>query len=474
MFLFLDLGSGARVKILVGIAHHGSKNRPFLLRMLAEFEAMPYHVDVVILAEEEKDLGEGVQVRVGAPTDDPWSLPFAHRSLFAEHRDNYDLFIYSEDDTLITRAHIDTFLDLSDRLPHDQLPGFMRYERYPDGTRSYCTMHSFYRWDPTSIFRHDGLTFARFTNDHAACYLLTREQLASAIDSGGFLIPPHKGRYDMLVSAATDPYTRCGFMKVICIERIEDMLVHHLPNVYLGKLGVDEKVFQAQLSAISAIADGTLSTDQYLIPEVNLPTSLWSKHVFLDDADLASLVGSPGHLVSLGVGDGRIEASLQRVGWQVTAVPIDNVLAAAARARGVTTTSPVSLQTSTDLKPASVDVVLALDTLGYLPDPISELRAAREILKPGGRLFATVPDHRRYRLRDRLRQAGRVDLPRDHHHDGVHFTDKATLRRWLQDAGFHIEDLQHRRATRSRPVGRGDLRSRVLGNSWLARARPRP
>ena len=68
--------------------------------------------------------------------------------------------------------------------------------------------------------------------------LLTREQLRKAIQSEGYLVGPHQNKYDLLVTAATDPYTQCGFRKLVCISHIEDFFIAHLPNKYVGELGV--------------------------------------------------------------------------------------------------------------------------------------------------------------------------------------------------------------------------------------------
>lgn len=461
------------MRILAAVAHYGTKNRCFLERMLQGFESMTHDVDVVVLSEAPKDLGPDVEVIVGLPSENPWSLPFAHRQLFADRRDDHDLFLYAEDDTLLLQRHVDAFVELARRLPDGYLPGFMRYETRPDGSRSYSTIHSHYRWDPSSVFRHDGLTFASFTNPHGAAYLLTREQLHRAIDSGGFLVPPHEGEYDMLVSAATDPYTRCGFRKVLCLERIDDLLLHHLPNVYLDKFGIDERSFRAQVDALISIGRGELAPTEYLRPETRMGAPTWNRHCY-PHSDVGSVkgLGPPGRLLSLGVGDGSVEADLARSGWEVSVVPIDAVLASAASSRGLCVQAPGLLAMSAAGSPTAFDVVLALDVLPYLEDPVAELRAAAATLADGGRLVVTVPDHRRYALRNRL--LPRSDTPVPHHHasDGVHRTDRRVLLRWLSEAGLRVRRLEHRRATRSDPLGvRGAVGS-VLANSWLAVAEP--
>ena len=458
------------MKVLVGIAHHGHKNRPFLQRMLAEFRAMDHAVDVVVLAEAPKDLGPDVEVRVGLPTANPWSLPFAHREVFAERRDAYDVFVYAEDDTLITQRTLDTFAELSATLPDHLVPGFMRFEEHPDGARSYCSVHSYYRWFPESVFRHAGLTFARFSNEHAAAYALTQDQLHRAIASGGFLVPPHEGTYDMLVSAATDPYTRCGLQKVVCIDRIDDLLLHHLPNVYLGRLGIDQAAFDAQLDALRAIADGTRPSVQLLRPEVPTSPPVWSKHAFPADEPVDDLLPSRRirRVLCVGTVAGGIERDLLDRDIEVVAVPVDGVLGAVAGLHGATVLEPDALRTGAVEAHGPYDAIAAIDVVPYARDPVGFLTELAAHLAPGGTLVVTAPDHGRYAVRNRLWPSRRTPLPASWAEHGSQVVTPRSLRRWVRAAGFRKVRLHHRRAERRRPLGVADLRGRLTGNSLAA------
>src|SRR5215467_11650345 len=116
-----------KMKILVAITSYGTANDKYLMRLIEEYRSMSHDVDIVVLSNIAKSV-DGVEVRVGMPTKDPWSLPFAHKQVLAERVNDYDLFIYSEDDTLITEANIRAVLDLSKQLPEREIPGFFRYE----------------------------------------------------------------------------------------------------------------------------------------------------------------------------------------------------------------------------------------------------------------------------------------------------------------------------------------------------------
>jgi len=200
--------------------------------------------------------------------------------MMAEHADDYDLFIYTEDDTLISEA---------------------KYQRVPgrDGSpprRRNRRIHPFGAWakwrdpffdrslsfslDPASVVSRGGQTFAFFTNEHSACYILTRNQLKRAIASGGFLVHPHEEKYDLLVSAATDPYTQCGFTKLVNISRIENFILPHLPNKYVGKLGLRDSEMFTQLRALEAVQVGTRSSAVLFNTETRVGQSKWSKSYY--------------------------------------------------------------------------------------------------------------------------------------------------------------------------------------------------
>jgi hypothetical protein len=70
------------MKLLVAIASYGTSNDRYLKRLVEEYRSMSYGVDIVVLSNVAKPV-EGAEVRVGMPTKDPWSLPFAHKQVLA-------------------------------------------------------------------------------------------------------------------------------------------------------------------------------------------------------------------------------------------------------------------------------------------------------------------------------------------------------------------------------------------------------
>jgi 2-polyprenyl-3-methyl-5-hydroxy-6-metoxy-1,4-benzoquinol methylase len=436
------------MKVLVCIASHGSRNDEYLHRLLDQYGNMPYEVKVVVLSNIEKPLPADVGLRVGAPTRNPWSLPFAHRQVFLDQKDEHDLFIYSEDDTLITQAHVVAFLETTLTLRDDEIAGFIRSEEGPDGALYYSTIHRHYHWDPRSVVVRAGATYAHLTNEHGACYMLTRGQLHRVIASGGFSTAPHEGKYDMLVSAATDPYTQCGLRKLLCISDLAKFTCRHLTNKYVGKTGVEKRIVDLQIAALLDIAKGTLRATEPIPVDTKLPGSRWAKSYYEPCDDVLVSMVPPGarRVLSVGCGWGKTEEALMERGAEVTAVALDVVIGTVARSRGVNVAAVARPDDALPLdEPGAYDAILVSRMLHLLPDPVGTLRRLRSLLAPGGVIVASYPNLAHLAVRIK-RVVGHPDVGGvgDYPRSGVHLTTPARVRRWLNAAGFAMRHVEAR------------------------------
>jgi hypothetical protein len=238
------------MKILAAIANYGPFRLGCLDRMIDTLQRMSYRVDIVIHSDRHKEVPDGVTLAVGLPGEDPCSLPFAHKHLFAERQDEYDLFLYSEDDIHIREDNVAAFLEATEVLPDDEIAGLFRYELDAKGNRFYPDAHDPFAWVPSSVRTRGRFTFATFSNYHSGCYLLTRRQLARAIRSGGYLVPVGARWCGLRVTAATDPYRQCGMARHLCISHLDRFLVHHIPNNYVGQLGTADATFRQEIRAL--------------------------------------------------------------------------------------------------------------------------------------------------------------------------------------------------------------------------------
>jgi SAM-dependent methyltransferase len=100
-----------------------------------------------------------------------------------------------------------------------------------------------------------------------------------------------------------------------------------------------------------------------------------------------------GRLLDVGCASGAFLRCAADAGWRV--VGVEPAAALAARARtllaGRGEVLGVSLQEAC-LPAASFDAVTLWDVLEHVPDPVDFLRTGAALLKPGGHLYANVPD----------------------------------------------------------------------------------
>lgn len=450
------------MKVLVGIANYGTKNDHYLAQLLAEYRAMPYDVHIVVLSNVAKNVGADVEVVVGLPDEkNPFSLPFAHRQLFADRRDAYDLYIYSEDDTLLRRHNVESFLKAANVLPANEIAGFVRFETDPQGQVYYSTVHNHYHWDPSSVRHVGGMAFAHFTNEHAACFILTREQLNKAIQSGGFLVAPHEGRYGILEAAATDPYTQCGFRKMICISQLDEASLPHLPNKYLGKLGLPKRDFELQVDVLRGLTEHSQCSALPFGHETRLPQGRWSKGYYEPASEmLQALVSSSAQSVlSIGCGLGNLEAELAKRGAKVAAMPLDCVIAACARARGVEMIDARQNGDFPDLQGRTFDCVVLSNLLHLVPNPSEYLSRASRFLSAAGSLLVRVPNVGGVPVwKSRLSGKNGFAHLADFEKSGVHVTSPQKVHEWMRQSGLQVAEF--RTVSRGRAQMAGKL---VLG-----------
>jgi 2-polyprenyl-3-methyl-5-hydroxy-6-metoxy-1,4-benzoquinol methylase len=429
------------MKILVTIASYGAGNDPYLERMIAEYRSMAHAVDIVILSNIPKPMPPGVEVVVGLPTSDPWSLPFAHKRVLADRVDRYDLFIYSENDILITIKNIDAFLWATTLLPENEIAGFLRTEVGPDGRRYYPDVNKMYHWDPQSVEKRGDHIFSCFTCEHAGCYILTRPQLQRAIDSGGFLVEPHDGKYDLACTAATDPYTQCGFKKMICISALDQFLVPHLSNKYVGTdYDLEECDFEPQIEALMEINQGKRSRAQLLKTETSLPLQKLSKSYYeAPRREILELIPAEVRtLLSIGCGWGAMEQSLIQKGIQVAGVPLDSVISACAEARGVRMVAPDFETAWKELGDEQFDCVLLSNILHLVPHPSAILSECGRRLLDGGHIIVIAPNFNYLKLVWRRictpGYVGRGD-------PALNLTTRRRLQQWLRGSGLAIRQV---------------------------------
>jgi 2-polyprenyl-3-methyl-5-hydroxy-6-metoxy-1,4-benzoquinol methylase len=465
-----------KLRVLVAIASYGEKNLEFLKQIIQTYRGMAMEVEVVVPSEAPKDLGAEVNVVVGLPSKNPWSLPFAHKTIFAQNADKYDLFIYSEDDIGVTELNIQAFLEASSKLEPDEIPGYLRYEVCPDGTKLLTDVHGSFHWDAHSVRQRGKYTIAGFTNEHAGFYILTQSQLKRAIASGGFLKQPCEGRYGLPETAATDPYTSCGFRKVICISALEDFLIRHMSNLYVNRHGVSLSSFKEQVQTLINIRDGTHPASTLCKAESKFLHCNWSKNHYENPSEevLSLATDDAKTILSIGCGWGATENRLKQRGAQVTALPLDSVIGAAAARLGIEVIYGTLEECLTNLQGRRFDCVLISNLLHLQSDPGFVLEQCSQFVAIGGTLMIVGPNFKRLPVLIK-RALGRGDYRklRSFDQSGISACGPGSLAKYIRRAGLRRDIVRwwHEPGVRTGWAAYKKHLGWLTAENWIIRAR---
>ena len=158
-------------------------------------------------------------------------------------------------------------------------------------------------------------------------------------------------------------------------------------------------------------------------------------------------------LVDVGGGNGVVAAALQRAGIRTTVVEPGVAGVQRARERGLDA-KLATLETA-GLAPNSVGAIGLFDVLEHIDDADAFLRTARSLLRPGGRLYLTVPAY------------GALWSAEDVYAHHFRRYTRGGMRRALDRAGFGVELMTYMFAFLPLPI----LLARSIPYR-LGRARP--
>ena len=472
--------SGRNLRLLVTLVSYGTGHLQYLKQIIETYKRMPLDVHVVVLSEAPKDLGPGVEVVVGLPSQDPWSLPFGHKRIFAENVERYDLFIYSEDDVLATGKNILAFLRLTSVLGENEIAGFQLYETDSGGKVSLPGVHGPFHWKLDSVRQRGDQLVAEFTNQHSAFYMITQAQLKRAIASGGFICAPYKGRFDMLCAAGTNIYINCGFTKVMSLSAIEDFLLHHLPNRYVGRVGLSLDLFKTQIQTLIEVWNGSHPASTLCEIETKFTQRRWAKIYYKEpDREFLDMVPNDAKtILSVGCGWGAAEEKLKKKGARVTALPLDSVIGAMAARYGIDMVYKNLHEGLNTLEGTEFDGVLITDLLHLQPDPWVLLEKCARLVAPGGALV--IQSHNFSYLPVLLRRVlgfGEMRKLRSFSEGGVTALAMSAAKRQLKGMGFQIsgERWFNRPHFNDAPppnhFGIRKFLGRLMAEDWILQAR---
>ena len=212
-------------------------------------------------------------------------------------------------------------------------------------------------------------------------------------------------------------------------------------------------------------------------PQTRLDTERWDKRYFAaPDPTIVEEVGTgPQAVLAVGTTWGALEGALADNGAQVVAVPVDEVIAAAAgvvaagdRPSGGVELLPPGLPAALESLARArrrFDVVVLDDVLPHVADPVALLRDLAGLLAADGRVVASTPNFRYFRLRHRLGKGPDPRADDDFAGRNLHLTDAALVRDWHRSAGLEVEAERY-----AAPEGKAEALQRLARgrtDSWL-------
>lgn len=150
-----------------------------------------------------------------------------------------------------------------------------------------------------------------------------------------------------------------------------------------------------------------------------------------------SYFDGPGTILDIGCASGSFLWSMHGLEWQVHGVDSSPDALELARSLPGATIKLGTLERG-DFPPNSFEAVTLWSVLEHLHQPLETLCAAREILKPDGRLFLVVPNYQGLERKLFQTRWFALELPRHIYH-----FSPDSLSKMLERAGFEVEELKH-------------------------------
>tara|TARA_A100001201_G_scaffold111460_1_gene95457 strand:- start:4173 stop:4937 length:765 start_codon:yes stop_codon:yes gene_type:complete len=220
------------MNVLAVLVNYGSDQIDYLNRVVAELKSFEkYKVSVIVNSNIEIDKDNIDYVNI-IKLDDYQLLPLTCKQVIWHYRNDFDLFLYGENDHLFKEIHLDRYLEYNKIIPKDRITGLIQYEENKSG-KYYPAYHAHYDWDYNNVEVYGNKKFAHFTNIHQATFILTKEQLLDIGSKYDFTQFFGESHYSVKCKVNTDIFQFCGMRKLICVSDFEDNLIHHLPNVYI-------------------------------------------------------------------------------------------------------------------------------------------------------------------------------------------------------------------------------------------------
>jgi len=225
-------------RICVFIPHYGN-NHNYLKILLEEYEKIPANEIIINIYCTDKEISKIFSPqKIGihfSYFDESIKEQLVHeyKDDLKKYANDFDLYIYSEDDILIKEKNIKNWLIESKRKFKTDVCGFLRYEE-KDNKKHFIDLNLKF---PTIEYK----LVSMFTvyNLHQGCWILTKDQLNLLIKENKILDYSSHSDYGKLEQGATWPFLT-GKLSKFYPKDFENLMIHHLPNKYINMGGVWE------------------------------------------------------------------------------------------------------------------------------------------------------------------------------------------------------------------------------------------
>lgn len=236
------------MKLLICITYHHTsdqhlKNLFFNLQNIKDTYICQYKVVIHVNSEQAKQLiltdFPDTEVHVAGPMFHPWALTWGHRQYMKDHINDYDVFMYIEDDMLIKYEQLTNYLETLELVWPKYLPSFIRYELNDEGER-YALDIKKIDFNERNILSINGKKYYKLYELYCACWVLTAKLLKENITDEFTNTPTTHHQIRTRAASYTNATLKNALGMTTILELEEDKLqlselctVHHLSNRYI-------------------------------------------------------------------------------------------------------------------------------------------------------------------------------------------------------------------------------------------------
>lgn len=231
-------------RLLVCIAFHYEQERiPFLERVLDNLSTYEMDTHIIIdtnVGDLPIDRGGNIEVMSCQNLPHPFSLTFLHRVRFLANLDEYDWFMYQEDDMEIPFENFVTYTENFELLWPDYVPSFVRLETF--GATRFVT-DALTQYSISEIVELRGKRFIDLSRCHTdtgsyhAFWIMPRRELKDSMRRNFSEVGSHRE------SAASYPQWGLGKIPLVMVEGTgidPRCFSYHLPNNYASDGGATQ------------------------------------------------------------------------------------------------------------------------------------------------------------------------------------------------------------------------------------------